>query len=335
MKEKRVRFFIVAVVSLALVLASVPMMGAVAGVAPDGSAVKAAAGKSQARAMSDVQISAAGDVQASAAGDVQASAATGGVEKLKRGQVYTRTLQGAGNHAISWDFGKDGSNKTDMTKLFIYTDGKAEVYTTEKYAIEEETQVAVSLASVNADTKLVCLEIVDMMDDAAMIANVYRYDAASKALVFVGDAVKLNPFSKNLFAPVGLVKASGGKLYFRWLDPWAHSIGLIMFDAAFSYSGAGLKAIDSANISYKNYSFFTPVKKLTAVKSFKAFSTPGGKKAKFKVKKGDKVRAVQIKKFKSSRYYIQLKKGSRKGWVRAAKSGSQKAMLFKESVLAN
>jgi hypothetical protein len=310
MKNKRVRFCIVTVIGFALVFASVPVIGAFASVAPDGSALKAAAG------------------------EAQVSAASDGVEKLKRGRTYTRTLEGAASHKISWDFGKSKSNGTDMSKIYLSIDGQAEGSITKKTMIMDESQVEVSLASVNADTTLLCVEITEPMDDFAVLANVYRYDAAAKTLKLVGDAVKQNPFYEHVSMPVGLVKASGGKLYFRWLDPWAHSIGVIMFDAVFSYSDAGLKAADSANLSLKSYPFFKPIKTLTALKGFKAFTAPGGKNVALDVKKGDKVRPVKIKKFKAHRYYIQVKMGSKTGWIRASKSGDMKSMLFKESTLA-
>jgi hypothetical protein len=306
-KERVFRIAVAAVVSLALVLGIVPMMSIVARVVSDDSVLKPVADGSA------------------------TYAASGSVKKLARNTTYVSALQGSKKHTISWDFYYYESSETLYT--YIYVDGKSKVITTTNILLDFDEQVNVSVASVNSDTKLICLEIMEENNGWYVLANIYRYDTNSQALVYVGDVIKQNPFKSEVIRSGGLFKASKNKLYFRWLDPSAHSIGMIQFDAIFKYSKGKLKGNPYAKLVSYNSSPSSK-KTLTARKNFKVYTKPGGKKVKFAVKKGNKVRAIKIKKFKANRYYIQIKKGSRKGWIRASKSTSNGSLLFKEVFFA-
>jgi hypothetical protein len=277
------------------------------------------------------------------AAPVAAHAAESSVQRLDHGKAYTIALQGGENHTISWDCSyTDHGKKGATVYTYIDIDGVRSTITTNGVYVNDDPdigwkwQVQVMLASVNAHTKLICVEMVQPDNNWVACEKVYQYDNSTKRVKFVGDAIKQNPMKSDVVTynntdtgVRGLLKVGKNKLTFRWGDPWAHSIGMIGFDAVFTYTGQGIKASPYAKLNLPS-----PKKKLTVQKGFKVYTKPGGKKVKFTVKKGDKIKALQIKSFKKNRYYIQLKKGGKKGWLRASKSSSQESILFKGRFMA-
>ena len=236
--------------------------------------------------------------------------AANGITTLKAGKTYKYALTGATKHSIKYTVSSDAYGEN--YKVNIYINGKLKKTVSADYGIGS----SVKLLQINNKTKLIYVEIY-AENDYTQAQKVYRYSGGK--LVLSGDLVKLSS-KLGSFIP-----ASSGSNKLN-VNLWSQtvSIGCYSSNTHLKYSKGALKR-STSTVKVKFYED----KKIksgepsgwknnwgTACRSFTAYTTAGGSKVSFKVKKKDRLQVLYAKLYKGKLYYQVKNANGKKGWIK-------------------
>ncbi|KIR02818.1 hypothetical protein P261_01633 [Lachnospiraceae bacterium TWA4] len=255
------------------------------------------------------------------------------IQNLKVNKTYKTKLTGTKTYKVQY---KEVTHKgTDYNKDFrLYIDGKL------KKEIKSQWAYGYKVQLLTVNSKRILIAVSDMEDNDYVDFN-YIYEYKNNKLVLLKNLCDLTR-SKNVEKATKLLNPGargqihsfdGKKLTLRWSDTTT-ATGLIEYMISYKISGNKITKSSTAN-AVRSATTGKTNPKWTSKYTLKAYTTAGGKKVAFTIKKGDKVTLKQMT-IKGGKRYLQLTNSKRKtGWILNPTYDSKRTDgYFKESFFA-
>jgi len=213
------------------------------------------------------------------------------------------------------------ATNTTPYKLCFFVDGVAKF----EHAVNNiDAGAYVWLLTVNSSTtliyfsfyqenKLPVFDKVYWLNDAGNMEICGDIGNMTRSKSKTGNGSRLSNWSRN---PVP-VSAGGGKFTLKW-NSLDSSLGMFYANVPYKYSST-TKLVTKAASTYKvSFGKMAEWKSATGTtrKAFKAYTKPGGAKLSYSVKKGDKLKVLQVKASGGNRYFQVRNSRGKLGWYK-------------------
>lgn len=250
------------------------------------------------------------------------------MKKLKVGRTYTTKLTGNKKHKVKFTYTKNKDEHYDVAALNLYVDGKVV-----KRIWEGKFGWEVSLCRISPKRTLIFLRD-EIENDCNEYMKLLEYKDGR--FIELGDLVGLTrnesyeQTDKLLsgWARGHLRKVGANKVVVRWMDT-GMATGIFYVDIPYKISGDEVSRMGESYV-LKATSWIKT--KWTANRSISTYTSVGGNKKSFNVRKGEKVTGLKMVK-KNGMFYFQIRNSKgKKGWFKD--SNYTIGQYFKEAVFA-
>lgn len=256
------------------------------------------------------------------------------MKKLKVGKTYTTKLTGNKKHKVKFTYTKSKEEYWDVALLNLYVDGKV----VKRVRLGEGNRIGcfgweVSLCRISPNRTLIflrdmvendyneCMKLLEYKDgqfieleDLAGLTRNESYEKTDKLL---------SGWARGSLRSVG-----ANKLVVRWMDTGA-ATGIFYVDIPYKISGDEVSRMGE---SYGLKATKWIKTKWTANRSITTYTSAGGNKKSFSVRKGEKVTGLKMTR-KNGVFYFQIRNSKgKKGWFKD--SNYSIGQYFKEAVFA-
>ena len=250
------------------------------------------------------------------------------MKKLKVGKTYTTKLTGNKKHKVKFTYTKNKEEYYDVASLNLYVDGKVvKRIRGGKFGWE------VSLCRISSKRTLIFLRDV-IENDCNECMKLLEYKEGQfmelEDLVVLTRNESYEQTDKLLsgWARGDLRKVGANKLVVRWMDTGA-ATGIFYVDIPYKIYGDEVSRMGE---SYGLKATKWIKTKWTANRSFAAYTSAGGNKKSFSVRKGERVTGLKMTR-KNGAFYFQIRNSKgKKGWFKD--SNYTIGQYFKEAVFA-